>query len=324
MTTPRRLEKLRRARRHRTLLALVAVAAVVASAAPAWAEWPTLVNRITGLVDGGSQIPVSAPAEPCGGPLAREGGGTWECTFSDEFGGSELDRTKWFPQRTADSGFTSGLECFVDDPDNVSVSGGALLLTARRERTAVPCGHLRNPSFRTRYTSGSVSTYGLWSQTYGRFEIRARFPAQMTKGLQEALWLWPDDPLKYGRWPLSGEIDIAEVYSVVNDRAIPFVHYATADPYDRTVTNNYCLLDPTDYHRYVAEWTTTSIRILYDGEVCIDHEIDPADPLEAPQPFDHPFIVALTQGFGVGANSFNAWTTRLPATTYVDYVRVWE
>jgi beta-glucanase (GH16 family) len=315
----------RRVRRHplRTLGALAVCAGIVATAAPAGAEWP-LLTRVTRLVDGGSQAVVPAPDEPCDGPVARDGGGTWVCTFSDEFAGSTLDRTRWVPQQTAASGFTTGVECFVDDPDNVKVTGGALQLTARKERSSVPCGYARNPSFRTRYTTGSVSTFDRWSQERGRFEIRARFPAAMVRGLQEALWLWPDDPVRYGRWPLSGEIDIAEVYSVNNDRAIPYIHYANADPYDLTVTNNYCLLDPADYHTYVAEWTATSIRILYDGQVCIDHEIDPYEPLEAPAPFDQPFIIALTQGFGVGSNAFSSSVTRLPATTYVDYVRVWE
>ena len=315
----------RRARRHRRLALvalLVAVGVTVAGTSPAGAQWPwlrQLVERVTPIIE---PVPEPEPSvtEPCGGSLPTADGGTWECTFSDEFSGTELDRTKWVPQQTATSGFAPGGACFVDDPANVSVGDGVLKLTARKRLLPMTCRSSSSGSFRTRVTSGSVSTFGKFSQTYGRFAVRAKFPATKVKGLQEAIWLWPDDPLKYGPWPHSGEIDIAEVYSVNNDRAIPFIHYAATDYTD--VTNNYCLLNPAQFHTYVAEWTETSIRILFDGVVCIDHEIAPVSPLEAPQPFDHPFMVALTQALGVGTN---AWTTStpMPATTEVDYVRVW-
>ena len=48
-------------------------------------------------------------------------------------------------------------------------------------------------------------------QTYGRFDIRARFPEVTLPGSQGALWMTPYQNL-YGLWPLSGEIDIAEFY----------------------------------------------------------------------------------------------------------------
>ena len=39
-----------------------------------------------------------------------------------------------------------------------------------------------------------VTTYNRFSQAYGRFEIRAKFPAATVQGLQSAFWLWPDNP----------------------------------------------------------------------------------------------------------------------------------
>jgi hypothetical protein len=47
-------------------------------------------------------------------------------------------------------------------------------------------------------------------------------------------------------------------------------------------------------------------------------------PQIKPQPFDSPFIVALTEYLGVGTNAFQPGTTPLPASTQVDYVRVWK
>jgi beta-glucanase (GH16 family) len=264
------------------------------------------------------------PAPGCGGTaIPKAGGGYWTCTFDDEFTGNALDTSKWAIQTTGASGFTSGTECFVNSPNNVAVSNGVLSLTARAEAAPFTCAD-PGGAFVTRYTSGEVLTYGKFSQAYGRFEVSAKFPSTTVKGLQEALWLWPDDPRRYGSWPWSGEIDIAEVYSQYADRAIPTVHYVplTTDP---NTTNYQCLIkDIGQFHRYVVEWTTQAITISYDGQVCISDNWVPMPPLLKPQPFDQPFMVALTQALGVGGNAFDPATTPLPATTQIDYVRVWR
>jgi beta-glucanase (GH16 family) len=245
------------------------------------------------------------------------GSDNWQCTFSDDFDGTTLDTSKWVAQRTDTSGYTSGkTACFVDSPDNVSVSNGTLQLTARQEASPFTCS---DPSgdFDTQYTSGMVSTAGgRFSQAYGRFEVRARVSAAHTSGLQSSFWLWPTDPNKYGSWPGSGEIDIAELYSQYADRAIPYVHYTSPDA---NVTNNSCIIGNSgDFHTYAVEWTPTSIKVVYDGNTCL------IDTLAAAHPFDQPFIVVLTQALGIGTNDFNPATTPLPATTTVDYVRVWK
>ena len=64
--------------------------------------------------------------------------------------------------------------------------------------------------------------------------------------------------------------------------------------------------------------------MVFDGQTCLVDSWDPADPLVKPQPFDQPFMVALTQFLGVQGNAFDPATTPLPATTNVDYVRVWK
>ena len=264
----------------------------------------------------------TAPSGPCGSvTIPKASGGTWTCTFADEFNGRSLDRTKWVPLQTAYSTFTSGNECYVDDPDNISVANGTLRITARLESAPVSCGLIIS-----NVTTASVSTRDKFSQTFGRFEIRAKFQAvsKPVAGLHGALWLWPLST-KYGGWPASGEIDIAEVYSVQPDRAAASVHYSRSGQ-NTSPPSVSCSLDPAAFHTYVAEWTNTSIRILYDGKVCLDHKIMPAAPLVAPQPFDHPFFVVLTQALGAigGPNPFNGSVTPLPATMHIDYVRAWK
>ena len=50
-----------------------------------------------------------------------------QCTFADDFTGSQLNTAKWVVQKTLTSGFTTGdapHDCYVNDPDNVSVANG--------------------------------------------------------------------------------------------------------------------------------------------------------------------------------------------------------
>jgi beta-glucanase (GH16 family) len=267
---------------------------------------------------------VGAGAPACGSSdTLTTTGGNWQCTFADEFNGTSVDSSKWVAQTTDGTGFANDA-CYVDSPNNVSVSSGTLKLTAREESAPFTC---RSPlgDFQTRYTSGMVSTaLGKFSQTFGRFEVRAKLSPAQVKGLQSSLWLWPVDANKYGPFPASGEIDIAEMYSQYPDRAIPYIHYNAAAP-DPNITNTSCMISNlAAFHTYAVEWTASSIKIIYDGQTCLVDTWNPASPVVSPQPFDHPFLVALTQGLGIGTNQFDPATTPLPATTEVDYLRVWQ
>jgi beta-glucanase (GH16 family) len=257
--------------------------------------------------------------------VAKSAGGDWVCTFSDDFDGTNLDQTKWIAQRTDSSGFTDGgNSCFVDSPNNISVSSGTLRLTSRKEASPLTCndpyGH-----FTTQYTSGMVSSWGgRFSQAYGRFEVRARTSSARVRGLQTSFWLWPVDEAKYGGRPASGEIDFAELFSAYADRAVPYIHYKPLSP-DPNVTNTSCIIgNPDDFHSYALEWSPTTLTVIYDGKTCLIDTWNPASPLTRPAPFDQPFFILLTQGLGIGNNAFDPATTPLPATTTVDYVRAWK
>jgi beta-glucanase (GH16 family) len=224
------------------------------------------------------------------------------------------------PITTAENGFHSGPECFVNSPNNMSVGGGVLTLTVRQEASPFTC---TSPSgdYTTQYTSEQVATYGLFSQTYGRFEVRARVPNTSNPGLQETFWLYPLQSV-YGPWPASGEIDIAEIYSKWNYLAVPTVHY---NGYDANATSYNCVIgDSSQFHTYAVEWTPQTITFVYDGQTCLVDNWNPASPQVKPQPFDQPFFVSLTQFLGVDPNAFDPATTPLPASTQVDYVRVWK
>ena len=70
------------------------------------------------------------------------------------------------------------------------------------------------------------------------------------------------------------------------------------------------------WHTYTLEWTADRVTISVDGRTCL------VNTAGAPS-FRKPFIIALSQLMGVGANALTSPMTT-PATTYVDYVRVWK
>jgi beta-glucanase (GH16 family) len=274
-----------------------------------------------------STAAAAAPAAPatsadaCGGqPTIDVGGQTWQCSFDDEFDGSSLDTSKWVVQQTADGGYHSGLECFEDSPNNVSVAGGTLNLTVQQAGSSFLCPGV--PPYETQYTSGMVSTYQHFTQADGLFEVRAKISGATTQGLQSSFWLYPAQST-YGAWPASGEIDIAELFSEYPTLAIPFVHYNNSAN-DTGATNDHCVIgDPSQFHTYAVQWTPQSLTFLYDGQACVvDHWIS-ASPLIDPAPFNEPFYICLTQALGIGTNDFIPGSTPLPATTAVDWVRVW-
>jgi beta-glucanase (GH16 family) len=257
-------------------------------------------------------------SDACGVQPAKADGSLWSCTFADDFSGSTLDRTKWMPQTKFTSGVQAAHACYLDDPSVISQSNGALNLTLRKVATPVSCsfGGTVQPSS---YVSGSVMTYHLFSQQYGRFEARIKNTATTYPGLHEAFWLWPDDRVpSTALWPYAGEIDVAETYSSYPGLAIPFLHYA-ADAYGATPGLNTawsCVAYRGVWNTYTLEWSASRLEIKVNGKTClVNTSGDPA--------FQKPYIVALTQLMGDTGNVYDG-RAPLPATMNVDYVRVWK
>jgi hypothetical protein len=85
-----------------------------------------------------------------------------------------------------------------------------------------------------------------------------------------------------------------------------------------------CQIAVGQYNDYAVVWAPGSFTITVNGSVCLIDDYLPNSGLTSPQPFDRPFFIALTQALGIGTNAFNPASTPLPATTSIDYVRVWK
>lgn len=255
--------------------------------------------------------------DKCGPVLRKPSGRRWRCSFVDNFGKKELDRSRWIIQHTAKTGFKTGRTCYRDSPDNIAQRDGALVLTARKGRW-INCRF--GPRWlRTKFTGGMIGTKGKFSQKYGRFEVRMKFPEHQTGGVHGGFWMFPVEAT-YGPWPHSGEIDVAEWWSYDHTLVLPSLHFEGRDP-DVDSGWDCRVEDPDVFHTYTLVWQRARMQFLIDGTACFTTTWEPDHPLRAPQPFDHRFSMILN--VGVQDQGLSARTT-FPAELLVDYAKAWR
>ena len=160
--------------------------------------------------------------------------GTATQTFDDEFnsfsmwnGSSGVWETSypWAPASGGTNPANNELEWYINPaygPTNsvnpFSVSNGILTIEAN------PASPTIEAITGQPYTSGIITTYHSFAQTYGYFEMRAQLPTG--QGIWPAFWLLPTDQ----SWP--PEIDIMELIGSEPNNLYNFVHYGnnqTAD-----------------------------------------------------------------------------------------------
>ncbi len=269
----------------------------------------------------------------------------WETVWFDEFDGTELDRTRWTPEESCWGGGNNERQCYTDRPENIQVGDGLLRLIAQREEFTGPLmadshgGEQRTQA----YTSGKVRTRGLAEWTYGRFSARMKLPEG--QGTWPAFWMMPVSSV-YGRWPLSGEIDIMEAVNLgtpcedcptgVENRTSGAAHFGDVAP-----DNTYLFLktdgvgpeSPADEWRvYTVEWGAGQIQWLVDGKVFMrltsDHwyTASPVGEGRANAPFDQPYFLMLNLAVGGNlpekSNGRGFDPDSFPAELLVDWVRV--
>lgn len=288
--------------------ALVRVAASTSLAAGICLVAPTVGGVGLTAAQAVTASPTITPIS-CSPFWQKADGKSWSCTFDDEFSATKIDRTKWAVSSTyfATGSSTGPHACYADNPSVVSESGGALHLSMTYVTTPVSCLGW-SP---TNYVGGSVSTYHLFSQEYGRVEIRARDAVEPTGAVNETYWMWPDDRYTTINWPQTGEMDIAQNYSSDPANTYPFLHYGT-DQWLAGTTIAACSAPRGQWNTYDLQWDATQVNIYVNGQLCLHNES--ADPA-----FNERYIVALTQAIDTPTSS-----TVFPITSDIDYVRVWK
>jgi beta-glucanase (GH16 family) len=230
--------------------------------------------------------------------LRDTGVGTWDTTFPWSEGGNggtlaSNGEKQWY----IDARFrpTASVRPWtVDD--------GKLAITARRAAPAIQ--RLINGY---RYTSGLLTTHSSFRQTYGYFEMRAKFPAG--RGLWPAFWLLQPD----GRWP--PEIDVVELLGHDPSTIHTGVHYTdggrtTKDGRASPVANT-----SADWHTYGVDWQPDQITWYFDNK--------PVHRTSTPIQLHGPMYILINLAVGGTWPGDPDSTTQFPSSLMVDYVRVY-
>ncbi len=267
--------------------------------------------------------PASSPPRASGAP----GPPGWRLVWSDEFGGTTVDTSRWRIEDHSTYGDGNNeLACLMNRPENLRVSGGVLHLIARREATPIQCGSsdARFPAGRG-YTSAHLSTKGIADWTYGRFEVRARLPtaAGTSKGLWPAFWL---RPTAGGL----GELDVLEAIggdpsaTGESTRVHQTIWYDYTGSHPREAASVTVPNGPpsASFHVYAAEWEPGSIRWYIDGQLTYSRTTATTPWLD--EAFRAPFHLRLNLAVGGSWPGSPTSATVLPVGYDVDYVRVYQ
>jgi beta-glucanase (GH16 family) len=249
----------------------------------------------------------------------------YELVWSDEFDeDSRPDPNRW----TYERGFVRNEELQLYQPDNARCQEGLLVIVARRQRKVNPNYDSEGRRWSQKrkyceYTSASVTTRGLHSWQYGRFEMRGRIDTRA--GLWPAFWMLGVK----GRWPANGEIDIMEYY-----RGMLLANAAWAsgrrgrpiwDDIRKPITE---FNDPdwsAKFHVWRMDWDADSIKLYVDDLLL--NEIDVTKTFnkdrEGRNPFRQPHYMILNLAVG-GTSGGDPSKTKFPARFEVDYVRVYK
>lgn len=228
----------------------------------------------------------------------------WQLVWQDEFtNGISSD---WvFETGNGSSGWGNN-ELQYYRSQNATVQNGQLVITAKQENYG---------GFN--YTSARMKTQGRKSFRYGKIEARIAIPS--SQGLWPAFWMLGNNITSVG-WPACGEIDIMEHVNTSPD-VHGTIHWQDhngnyASYGGHTATN------VTGYHVYSIEWNENAIKWFVDGQQY--HEVNISNGINGTSEFHNEYFILLNMAVGGNWPGFTVDNGALPASMYVDYVRVYQ
>lgn len=223
-------------------------------------------------------------------------------------------------------GFVRNQELQWYQPDNAHVDHGLLVIEARRAHVVNPTYDASSSDWKrnraaAEYTSASLTTRGLHSFTYGRFEMRGRIDTRA--GLWPAFWTVGTT----GPWPDNGEIDIMEYY-----RNMLLANVAWGGPErgraiwadTRTPMSSFLADWSQQFHVWRMDWDEHAIKLYVDDRLLNDVDLSRTIDQDGSgrNPFTQPQEIKLN--LAVGATGGDPSQTTFPAKFEVDYVRVYQ
>lgn len=280
-----------------------------------WQSWTTVqrtINVNAGTYNLGTFISssgfnlnwISIAGASCGTTPPPSG---WTLAWADEFNGTALDTSKWNIEVNGNGGGNNELQYYTARPENIRVTGGALVIEARKE------AYLGK-----QYTSGRITTQNKASWQYGRMEARMKIPTG--KGTWPAFWMLGNSISSVG-WPASGEIDIMEH---INSEAFTHgtIHWSDQNNAYANYGGPSGNLDFSQFHIYAVEWDSSAIRWYVDGNKF--HEVNIAGGINGTSEFHAPYFLLFNLAVGGNWPGSPDASTVFPNQMQVDYVRVYR
>jgi beta-glucanase (GH16 family) len=230
--------------------------------------------------------------------------------WSDEFDVDGLpDPAKWDydTDRNRLGWYNNELQYYARDrPENARVSGGKLIITARKEALAARPDWGGQP-----YSSARLVTRGKADWTYGFIEARAKMPCGA--GTWPAIWTLGSR----GTWPDDGEIDIVEQVGNNPTRVLGTLHTRQGSAGGETRIADAC----TAFHNYQLTWTPNEILIGVDNINYFRYARNGAGYAAWPFDFRQYLLLNIAIGGDLGGRVDDAI---FPVTLEIDYVRVFQ
>ena len=233
-----------------------------------------------------------------------------ELQWSDEFNGSGApDQTKWGYDLGGGGWGNQELETYTNSTDNVSQTGGNLVITAIKPASGS-------------YTSGRILTKNKQNFQFGRIDVRAKLPKG--QGIWPAIWMLGSD-IDSNNWPKCGEIDIMELRGQTPTEILTTMHYADNSGNHQQSGVERIKLPNTanytdDFHVFSAVRSQDQIRFYIDNQLYYTF----AKNSTYPYPFNNNFFVVLNVAVGGNFLGNPDATTVFPQQMQVDYVRYYQ
>lgn len=251
-------------------------------------------------------------------PFAASGQVLWSEDFNT---GTAPDSNVWSYDTGGGGWGNSELQEYTNDPANVRVEGGHLIITAQEQ---ILRGNRRS------FTSARIKTEDKLTFQYGTIEARIMVP-DLADGLWPAFWTLGNNFSTVG-WPDSGELDVLEMGSaaaisagVVNREVSSAAHW---EHNGGGADYGLSYVSPTDlngsFHTLRMEWTPDLISTYVDGNWIWSIDITSGsctDCSEFHQPHFMIFNLAVGGSF-TGLFRASEITAPIPAELRVDWVTI--
>lgn len=245
--------------------------------------------------------------------------------WADEF---EVDGRPDPRNWTFEQGFVRNHELQWYQPENAFIEDGRLIIEGRRERKPNPDFVAGSEDWRKKrehieFTSSCLTTNGLHSWQYGRFEIKAKIRTET--GLWPAIWFLG----VAGQWPGNGEIDLMEYY-----RGDILANACWKGDGNKVIWNTgktpvQSFGNPewdSHFHLWRMDWESDSIKLYVDDQLLntidLTRTINPQG-IEPRNPFHQPHYLLINLAIG-GDNGGDPSKTEFPTRYEIEYVRVYQ